>query len=389
MRTLHLILALFALQCSNYAPKIVTEPSTFKWNLPAGFPQPRDFSDNPMTNEKVELGRHLFYDKRLSGNQTQACAGCHLQEKAFSDGLTVGIGSTGQAHPRNSMSLMNLAYQPVLTWANSLQKRLNVQANVPLFGTTPVELGLAGLENTLLSRLSADSKYRSLFALAYPNEVSPVSVAGVRNALEAFQRSLISGNSAYDKYVTGRDKSAMSASAVRGMNLFFGETADCFHCHAGITFSSAEDYYSKIEADIQYLNNGIYNVGGANIFPSGNSGLDLVTGNPADNGKFKAPTLRNIELTAPYMHDGSIDTLDNVVEHYKRGGRNVTGKGVSFDGDGALNSKKNPLVKNFTASFTSQDKTDLIEFLRSLTDTEFVTNPKYANPWPKGTANNP
>lgn len=382
-------LALVAVGCQNLDFKYIQEPSSFKWDLPPGFPRPREFANNPMTNEKVELGRHLFYDKRLSGNQTQACAGCHHQDKAFSDGLTVGIGSTGQAHPRNSMSLINLAYQPVLTWANPLQTRLNVQANVPLFGTTPVELGLAGMEDTVVARLAADDKYVGLFNAAFAKDAPTISVAHIRDALEAFQRTLISGKSPYDKYITGTDKTAMNAAAKRGMNLFFGETADCFHCHAGITFSSAEDYYSKVAADIQFLNNGIYNVGNANVFPSGNSGLNLVTGNVADNGSFKAPTLRNIELTAPYMHDGSIATLDEVIEHYKRGGRNVTGRGTGFDGDGALNTRKNPLVKNFSGSFSAGDKSDLIEFLRSLTDTEFVNNPKFSNPWPKGSSNNP
>lgn len=375
--------------CQNLHFQWVQEPSAFKWDLPPGFPRPREFENNPMTNEKVELGRHLFYDKRLSGNQTQACASCHQQDKAFSDGQLVGIGSTGQAHTRNAMSLINLAYVPVLTWANPLQTRLNLQANVPLFGETPVELGLAGLENTLLARLAADSKYVDLFNAAFAKDPPTISVPHLRDALECFQRTMISGRSAYDKYINGIDSNAMSAAAKAGMAFFNDEVGDCFHCHAGFTFSSASDSYSKVNPSIEFLNNGIYNVGNANVFPTDNTGIYAITGNPEDNGKFKAPTLRNIELTAPYMHDGSIATLDEVIEHYRRGGRNVTGRGAAYDGDGQLNTRKNGLIQDKSASFTAQNKSDLIEFLRSLTDYEFISNPKLSNPWPKGSANNP
>ncbi|MFO1471842.1 MAG: hypothetical protein U1F27_12500 [Turneriella sp.] len=173
------------------------------------------------------------------------------------------------------------------------------------------------------------------------------------------------------------------------MAFFNDEVGDCFHCHAGFTFSSASDSYSKVNPSIEFLNNGIYNVGNANVFPTDNTGIYAITGNPEDNGKFKAPTLRNIELTAPYMHDGSIATLDEVIEHYRRGGRNVTGRGAAYDGDGQLNTRKNGLIQDKSASFTAQNKSDLIEFLRSLTDYEFISNPKLSNPWPKGSANNP
>jgi mono/diheme cytochrome c family protein len=139
----------------------------YEWNLPPGFPLPNVPAENPMTKEKVELGRYLFYDKRLSLNQTQSCATCHRQEKAFTDGRARGLGSTGQLHPRGPMSLVNVAYSPVLTWGNPLMRTLEAQALVPLFGENPIELGMTGKEDLLLQRLKSDARYQKLFAAAF------------------------------------------------------------------------------------------------------------------------------------------------------------------------------------------------------------------------------
>lgn len=351
--------------------------SSYDWGLPTGFPVPVVPDDNPMTAAKVELGRHLFYDRRLSANQTQSCASCHQQSRAFSDGRVVGVGSTGESHPRNSMSLANVGYASVLNWANPNLSKLEQQALIPMFGEHPVELGLSGQEELLLARLREDSVYRRLFPNAFPGTPAPVSVANVTKALAAFQRALVSGNSPYDRYKFRNERSAMTASALRGEALFFSEETECFHCHAGITFSASTKYVGKAFVEQEFFNNGLYNVGGTGAYPADNVGLKEFTGRATDMGAHKAPTLRNIAVTAPYMHDGSIATLEEVLDHYARGGRLITSG--PHAGDGAASPFKNGFVKGF--AMTAQDKTDLLAFLQSLTDSTFLTDPRLANPW--------
>ena len=204
--------------------------------MPAGFPAPKVAADNAMTRAKVELGRHLFYDTRLSVNGKQSCASCHEQNKAFTDGKARAIGTTDEQHPRSAMSIVNIAYTPVLTWANPNMKRLERQALVPMFGEHPVELGLSGKETEVLAKLKAEPRYQKLFPEVFSGEVDPFTIANVANAMAAFERILISGDSPYDRYLNG-EKTAISASAKRGENLFFSERLECFHCHGGFNFS--------------------------------------------------------------------------------------------------------------------------------------------------------
>jgi cytochrome c peroxidase len=349
----------------------------FNWNLPTGFPVPVVPASNPMSQSKMDLGRHLFYDRRLSANQTQSCASCHQQSKAFSDGRLVGVGSTGEAHPRNSMSLANVGYASVLNWANPNLSLLEQQALIPMFGEHPVELGMSGRETELLARLRADTVYQRLFPSAFPDHPAPVSVENITKALAAFQRALISGDSPYDRYKFRNDRAAMSASALRGEALFFSEETECFHCHAGITFSASTKYVGKAFVEQEFFNNGLYNVAGSGAYPADNIGLKEFTGRTTDMGAHKAPTLRNIAVTAPYMHDGSIATLGEVLDHYARGGRLL--REGPHAGDGALSPFKNGFVKGFT--MTAQDKTDLLSFLQSLTDSTLLTTPRFADPW--------
>jgi cytochrome c peroxidase len=349
----------------------------FEWDLPLGFSPPKVPTSNPMSYEKVELGRRLFYDKRLSGNQTQACATCHEQARAFTDGLVVGIGSTGQDHPRNSMSLTNAGYGATLAWANPLLARLEDQIPVPMFGEEPVELGLAGLEQELLQRLEADQRYRDMFHAAFPGEAEPITVANVVRGLASFMRVLISGNSPYDRYVFGLDDNAISPSAVRGAGLFFSEKFECFHCHGGFNFSVSVRFEGQTFDETSFQNNALFNIGGNGDYPPNNTGIFEITGRRADMGFFKAPTLRNIELTAPYMHDGSIATLEEVLDHYAAGGRTIT-EGP-FAGVGSDNPLKSMFMVGFTLS--EQEREDMLNFLKSLTDTEFVTNPAFSDPF--------
>jgi cytochrome c peroxidase len=365
-----------ARQHRTTAPPPAPSAVPFDWDLPPGFPEPVVPTDNPMTVEKVALGRHLFYDTRLSGNGTQSCASCHDQALAFSDPLARAVGSTGEVHPRGSMSLANVAYSPVLTWANPLLRSLEQQALIPMFGEDPVELGLAGQEAALFARLRAVPRYRELFAAAYPGERDPFSVASIVKALGAFQRTLISGRSPYDRYQQG-DSSAISASARRGEAIFFSEQAECFHCHGGFNFTGTVNYVDKGFVEIEFHNTGLYNIDGQGAYPEPNTGVAAVTTDPEDMGRFKAPSLRNVALTAPYMHDGSVRTLEDVIEHYDAGGRTITSG--PHAGVGADNPYKSEFLKPM--GLTAQQKRDLISFLECLTDSTFLRDPRFSNPW--------
>ena len=165
----------------------------FDWKLPLGFPSPKVPANNPMTNEKVAVGRRLFYDTRLSGNETFSCASCHKQDQAFTESLEVAVGSTGELHPRNSMSLTNVAYAATLAWGNPLLRRLEDQIPIPMFGENPVELGLAGLDDELIDRLSADRRYQQLFAAAFPGDTEPINRTNIIRGIASFVRTMISG----------------------------------------------------------------------------------------------------------------------------------------------------------------------------------------------------
>jgi cytochrome c peroxidase len=365
----------FVVACGDEDAPQGAEP--FVWDLPDGFPTPEVPGDNPMSAAKVELGRHLFYDVRLSLNETQSCGSCHLQARAFTDGLEGSVGSTGQVHRRNAMSLTNVAYNPVQTWANPLLESLEEQSLIPLFGEEPVELGMAGREDVLLDRLSSDDRYARWFEEAFPDAVEPVSVVNVTKAIGAFQRTLISGRSPYDRYVYGDETDALSDSALRGLDLFFGERLECFHCHGGFNFSANVQHDGTAFREVSFQNNGLYNVDGLGSYPASDTGVHEITLRPSDMGKFRAPTLRNIMVTAPYMHDGSLETIDDVIDHYARGGT-LTPSGPNA-GDGA----ESPLRSGFVSGFelTAQEREDLKAFLDALTDEAFLEDPALSDPF--------
>lgn len=354
------------------------EVSQWEWDLPEHFPEPKVPEDNPMSAEKVELGRHLFYDTRLSANGTQACASCHRQELAFTDGLALPLGSTGDTIPRNSMSLANVAYSSRHTWANPLLESLSQQATIPLFNEFPTELGAVFAEEEILQRLADDPIYVDLFDAAYAEQPDDerISWINIRHAIASFQRTLLSYSAPYDDFLEG-DEDAISDSAKRGANLFFGEEFECHHCHNGFNFTNATEHAGTVFDTPAYFNTGLYNIDGAGAYPEGGWGLAEFTLDQTDMGKFKPPTLRNITLTAPYMHDGSMTTLEEVVETYAAGGRLIE-EGPNA-GDGRANPHKSSFVSGFAMS--DQDKADLLAFLESLTDEVFIADPRFANPW--------
>ena len=349
----------------------------FRWDLPTGFPVPAVPADNPMSVAKVELGRHLFYDLRLSGNGQQSCATCHQQEKAFTDGLTTSAGSTGEDHPRNSMSLVNVAYASTLTWANPTMTRLEDQALVPMFGRHPIELGLGddrgGSTRCGASRDTSGSSSARFQERPTASRASTSSEPSPRFRGPSFppaRPTIATTSSATTRRCRPR-RSAAKSCFTAGLWPVSRVT--------GASFSLARRAgpASAGTAGGEFHNTGLYNLPGLLSYPAPNTGIHEFTRDPKDVGKFKAPTLRNIAVTAPYMHDGSIDSLEGVLAHYEAGGRTLTEgphKGVGRD-----NPNKSERVRGF--SLTPDERADLIAFLRSLTDESLLRDPRFANPW--------
>jgi cytochrome c peroxidase len=375
------IQAAFSFILALFLPLVSLAPPAragFGWDIPDWIPPPAEPPDNPITPAKVELGRHLFYDKRLSANQTMACATCHQQARAFTDDKRTAVGSTGEVSRRNTMSLTNVGYFPTLTWGNPQLERLEAQALLPLLGDHPVELGMDGKESLLLTRLKSEPVYQQLFAKAFPERAKGpaaklYSLATVTKALASFQRTLLSFNSPYDRYKYGDKKKAISAAAQRGEALFLGGKMDCYKCHGSLYFTDNVKHARMDTPERAFHNTGLYNEDGRGAYPSGHTGIAEFTRSDDDIGKFRTPSLRNVALTAPYMHDGSITTLEEVIRtHYAKKGRAVhAGKPA------------NPLRSRLLAGFQISDRevSDLVEFLNTLTDDSFVKNPKFSNPW--------
>lgn len=295
----------------------------------APFAPPLAQPDNPPSDAKFVLGRLLFYDARLSGNGTQSCASCHQQSRAFTDGRSVAIGSTGSHHTKNTQTLTNVAYNASFTWSGTNVRSLERQALVPMFNQTPVELGVKGREKEIERRLANDSEYVRAFATAFPSQRKPISIRNAAKAIAVFERRLISYRSPYDDMVYRGKHDALNESAQRGMHLFFSERLACASCHSGFNFSGPVRLAGAPHGQPETVSNGI------------------------TEGKFRVPTLRNVELTAPYMHDGSIATLQDVIERY----------------DAARSLR-----------LSVAEKSDLVEFLHALTDRAFVSDPRFADP---------
>ena len=305
---------------------------------PEGFPEVTAPDDNPLTKAKIELGRHLFYDKRLSEDFSISCASCHLQEHAFSDPNRVSIGVEGRTGSRNAPSLANVAYNSSLLWEGGV-RTLEQQAIVPITHVDEMNLHT----DTLVARLNEIGTYKGLFLEAWGDD--NITIERITKSLASFERELISGDAPYDQWNRGEEE-ALSESAKRGRTLFFGEKADCFHCHGGFNFT-----------DNLFHNNG--------LSATEDEGRFILSQHELDKGKFKTPTLRNIEVTAPYMHDGRFATLEEVIDHYNNGGEGHPNSDVLM----------RPL------NLTEEEQEDLITFLKALTDEEFLNNSDLDNPW--------
>lgn len=362
-----------------WAETLKPAPVVWRWMLPKALPEPLTPENNPMSNEKVALGRYLFYDIRLSGNQTFSCASCHHQDKAFTDGKPLGVGSTGEVHPRSPMALGNVAYSPTLTWAHKEKLELETQIEAPFFGDHPVEMGVnEGNKAEVLKRVASDTKYQSRFKAAFPQQDNIISWKNIKNAISSFERTLLTGNSRYDKPHGKGTPLPWSDAEERGRVLFF-TTANCFQCHGNFNFNDTASFEGSPLPELRFHNTGLFNIGGKGDFPERNRGIFEFTGQASDMGKFKAPTLRNIAVTAPYMHDGSLPTLEDVLNFYGDHGRNIVAGPNA--GDGRDNPYKSEHINSIKLS--EQDKADIIAFLKTLTDNDFLTDARLSDPFKK------
>ncbi len=330
-------LCLFLAACQKETPEFVLPPATdaFALRIPPGFPAPEIPADNALTSSRVALGKMLFYDPVLSADSSRSCASCHAAHLAFSDSTAVSFGIENRPGTRNAPTLANVAYQKRLLREGGIPT-LEMQILVPIQEHNEFDFNIL----LVAERLRKSPNYVKLAAAAY--ERAPDAFV-ITRSIAAFERTLLSGNSPYDQYVFQEKEHALTTAQKKGLELFQSERLGCAKCHEGFLFT-----------DQSFSNNGLYTV-----YPD--SGRIRLTGLESDRALFKVPTLRNIALTAPYMHDGSIATLDAVIDHYQTGGK--------------LHPNKSPLLKPFTLS--NQEKTDLLAFLGSLTDMRFVLNPEF------------
>lgn len=329
-------------------------PTPYVWAQKPFFPQPVIPADNPLTVEGIELGRHLFYDNRLSGDNTQSCASCHNQQLAFTDnGNRFSTGITGAIGTKNSMPLFNLTWSSRFFW-DGRAATLRQQVLLPVEDPIEMHDNLPGVVN----ELKATTLYPQLFGKAFGSE--EITAEKMAKALEQFILSIVSTDSKFDKFRQNPVLNPLSPSEQRGFDLFMREFsppgsnrpkgADCFHCHGTHLFTVNN-----------FTNNGL------DVEPA--AGFQIVTSNPLDRGKFKTPSLRNVALTAPYMHDGRFATLEEVIEHYNSGLKS------SPTIDPNLKSAGTGL------GLSTQEKADLVAFMRTLTDTVYLNNPAYSNPF--------
>lgn len=327
-------------------------PIPLRWVDPPGFPKMVIPTDNPFTQEGVALGRRLFYDPGLSADSTISCADCHLQARAFTDGRAQSVGISRRIGTRSAPSLANVGYYYNGLFWDGRSPSLEEQALHPVRDFK--EMGFTWTQ--VASRLQQQPRYvrwfKEAFGIWRAGDIDSVYIA---RALAQFQRTLVSKDSKFDQVM--RQEKEFSAEEKRGWTIFFDASpemsvSECNHCHVDPLFTN-----------LAFENNGIQRVQSLDDFSD--LGLGAVRGNRYDNGKFRVPTLRNTALTAPYMHDGRFNTLEEVLAHYIGGGHPAE--------------NLNPNVRKLYLS--EQDKSDILRFLQTLTDSVFIQNRAYKNPW--------
>ncbi len=342
------------LSCKKDATEIAQYDSS-AYSLDIGpFPKPPIAADNELTIEGVKLGRMLFYEKKLSKDGSMACASCHMQANSFVDFKQFSVGVDKLNGKRNAMAIVNLAWHKEGFFWDGRAATLREQSLKPIQDVLEMHETL----DNVVAKLKADKVYTDQFTRAFKDPV--ITSEKVSLALEQFMVTMVSFNSKFDKYKRGEVQ--LSDSEKRGEALFNREKdplngikgGECFHCHGGYDFSNFKFTSNGLDNDFEFTDLGRYNV----------TKLD------EDKARFKVPTLRNIELTGPYMHDGRFATLEEVIEHYN--------SGVKFS------STLDPVMSHIAQEgleLSVQDKQDLLNFLKTLTDQEYVNNTKYSSPF--------
>jgi cytochrome c peroxidase len=340
------IIAFFVIVCGckkEVVPGTSTDATPYPFTKPSNLPAVEIPANNPMTYEGIKLGKKLFYDPILSGNNTLSCGSCHNQENGFTDNnKQYSFGINGEIGVRNSMPLFNLVYDRHFFWDGGASD-LESQVAGPI--TNPIEMNQDIAE--LLQELNSDAVYPSLFKKAFGS--LPITSNMVLRAIAQFERTMISSNSKFDQYI--RNEVAFTEAETRGMNLFSDmQKGDCNHCHTlGGTFTDYD--FRNTGLDSVYTDQGRY----------------IITGLASDIGKFKTPSLRNIAVTAPYMHDGRFTSLTQCVEHYNT--------------DFHYTQNIDPVLASSVKGRLNQNEiSDIVAFLNTLTDTDFLNNPQFKKP---------
>jgi len=326
-----LLVAAIFFSCEKEPGEILAEPLLV---VPPGFPEPFFPEENELTAGRWTLGKRLFFDPVMSSDSTVSCASCHLPAFAFSDTLARSPGVEGRPGMRNAPTLANVAYHPYYTRDGGVPI-LEMQVLVPVQEHNELDLNIL----LIADRLNRNSSYVQASWEAYGRAPDPFVIT---RSIACFERTLISGNTPYDQFVSGKE-AVLDDAARRGMDLFFSERLACSQCHSGFNFTG-----------YAFENNGLYET-------YADPGRFRLTGVEADRALFKVPTLRNVAVTGPYMHDGSLPTLEAVIDHYDSGGK--------------AHPHRSPLIRPL--GLTQQEKSDLRRFLETLTDQEFINNPKF------------
>lgn len=334
LANISILVLLTAFVACQQGPHIV-EPTSYEWELPTGFEPPSVPANNEMTAERVRLGKMLFFDPILSVDSSMSCNSCHLAQAGFADHHPISLGVEARVGARNSPTLTNIGYHPYF-FREGGSPTLEQQVLGPICNN--LEMGFNAA--LLAQRLKDHPVYEPLVQEAYGREIG---LFVLTRAIASYERTMISGDSPYDQFIRGENTNALSAAAQRGLTLFESDRTNCTQCHGGIDFS----LYG-------FENNGLYD-------SFLDQGRYRVTLDSADIGKFKVPTLRNIALTWPYMHDGSLYSLEEVIEHYNEGGKGHTNQSSSV----------RPL------GLDPNEIADLVAFLESLTDEKFINNPAF------------
>lgn len=330
------------------------ETTPYELQIPAGLPSMDVFipEDNPLTVEGVALGRKIFYDPILSGDNTQACADCHKQEFGFSDPHPLSTGIDGIEGTRNAMAIINLGWNQFGFFWDGRAVTLEDQALQPV--VNPIEMNTTWPE--VEAKLNASEEYKTLFKQAYG--VDYIDSMTVAKAIASFERTLISGNSRFDQWYS-QQSIQLTDQELRGYVLFQSEDGDCFHCHTLGGFLTDNQFHNN-GLDSLYVDEGRY----------------LVSGSSTDMGRFRTPTLKNIELTAPYMHDGRFFTLEEVMDHYND---HILRSSTL---NNFLDLHLDPHQNVGGLNLTQEDKAALVAFLKTMTDPDFINNSDFSDPNP-------